>query len=256
FSRETIARPIVGDGTVYASASMIGGVADDQPDPEPFWKAMLHFDANGDERLGRSEITEHFTIPFRPDLPVGHPGFGIPLPSDPDRRKERQESMFDWTDKNKDGFWTHDEFVKSMSFNRGKPNLIAVRPGGTGNVSDSHVPWALHKNIPEIPSPVFYDGRIYLVRDGGILTAIDAATGKVIYRKRLQASGHYRASPVIANDHIYLISEVGMLTVVKAGDEFDVISQTNFEDHVAATPAIDKDTIYIRTEKRLYAFRQ
>jgi outer membrane protein assembly factor BamB len=74
FSRETISRPIAGEGRVYASASMIGGVADEHPDPEPFWSAVMQLDANGDNKLGRDEMTGEFTFPFRPDLPVGHPG--------------------------------------------------------------------------------------------------------------------------------------------------------------------------------------
>ena len=255
FSRETISRPIVGDGLVYASASMLGGVADERPDPEPFWAAIMHFDANGDERLQRDEMTEHFTFPFRPDLPVDHPGFGLPMPKDEARRAPRLDGMFASIDKDKDGFWTKEEFLSRISFNRGKPNLLAVKPGGQGDVTESHVAWALHRNIPEIPSPVLYRDRIYLVRDGGILSAIEASTGDVIYRKRLRATGHYRTSPVVANDHVYVISEVGVVSVVKVGDEFEVLHQQSLGEPVAATPAIDKTTIYIRTEKRLIAFR-
>jgi outer membrane protein assembly factor BamB len=255
FSPETIARPIVGDGLVYASASMLGGVADEQPDPEPFWAAIMRFDANGDNQLQRDEMTEHFTFPFRPELPVGHPGFGFPMPKDEQRRAQRLDGMFHSIDKDKNGFWSREEFLSRMSFNRGKPNLVAVKPGGQGDVTDSHVAWALHRNIPEIPSPVLYDGRIYLIRDGGVLSAVDASNGDVLYRKRLRATGHYRSSPVVANDHIYVISELGVLSVVKAGDEFDLLHQQTLGEPVAATPAIDKSTLYVRTEKRLMAFR-
>jgi hypothetical protein len=245
----------VGNGHVFASASMIGGVADEQPDPEPFWAAVIQFDANGDNQLQRDEMTGHFTFPFRPDLPVGHPGFGLPMPKDEPRRKRRLDGMFSSIDKNKDGFWTREEFLSNISFNRGKPNLLAVRPGGQGDVTESHVTWALHRNIPEIPTPVLHRNRIYLVRDGGILSAVDAANGEVVYRKRLRATGHYRASPVIANDHVYVISENGVISVVKAGDEFEMLHQQALGEPVAATPAIDESTMYIRTEKRLMAFR-
>ncbi len=255
FSRETIARPMVGHGMVYASASMLGGVADEEPDPEPFWTALLHFDANGDDRLQRDEMTEHFTFPFRPNLPIGHPGFGFPMPKDPQRRAKRLDGMFLSIDRDKDGFWTREEFLSRISFNRGKPNLLAVKPGGQGDVTSSHVVWALHRNIPEIPSPVLHRDRIYLVRDGGILSAVDAKNGKVLYRKRLRATGHYRSSPVVANDHVYVISELGVVSVIATGDKFDVRHQHALGEPVAATPAIDESTIYIRTQNRLVAFR-
>ena len=142
-----------------------------------------------------------------------------------------------------------------MSFDRGKPNLLAVRPGGQGDVTDSHVDWALHRNIPEVPSPVLHKERIYLVRDGGILSSVDTSTGKVIYRKRLGANGHYGSSPVITNDHLYVISQEGVVSVVKTGDDFELVQQYDFQQRVSATPAIDRSTIYIRTESRLFAFR-
>ena len=83
-----------------------------------------------------------------------------------------------WVDKDKDGFWTKEEFLNHLSFNRGKPNLMAIKPGGSGDVTESHVTWALHRGIPEIPSPVLHKDRIYMVRNGGVLTAVDARSGK------------------------------------------------------------------------------
>ncbi len=254
FSRETVSRPIADRDCVYASASMIGGVADERPDPEPFWAAVMQFDANEDGRLQHDEMTEHFTFPFRPDLPIGHPGFGMPLPKDKTRRQKWLDGIFARTDKDNDGFWTKEEFLGSVSFNRGKPNLLAVRPGGQGDVTESHVTWALHRNIPEVPSPVLHQDRIYLVRDGGILSAVDASNGKVVYRKRLEATGHYRSSPVIANDLLYVISEEGIVSVVKTGDDFDLVHQHDLQEPVSATPAIDASTIYIRTQTQLFAF--
>jgi outer membrane protein assembly factor BamB len=255
FSRETISRPIVGNGKVFASASMIGGVADDQPDPEPYWTAMLQFDTNKDQKLQRDEMIGDFTFPFRPDLPPGHPGFGYPLPDDEKRRNRIIDGMFARTDKNKDGFWTKEELLGSISFNRGKPNLIAVRPGGSGDITESHVAWSLHKNIPEIPTPVFYKDLIYMVHNGGVMACVDAKTGKVLYRKRMKATGHYSSSPIIANDLVYLLSENGELSVLKTGEKFEIVHQHDFAERVSATPAIDSDTIYIRTESKLYSFR-
>lgn len=256
FSRETIARPIVGEGVVFGSASMLGGVPDEHPDPEPFWAAVMKFDANQDGKLQRDEMTRHFTFPFRPDLPVEHPGFGFPMPKDPQRREAILDGMFARTDKNKDGFWTKEEFLGTISFNRGKPNLIAVRPGGEGDVTETHVAWALHRGIPEVPSPLLYRGRIYLACDGGILCCVNATTGELVYRQRLGAPGHYRASPVVADGYAYVVSEEGVVSVVATGDTFQIIHQWPMDELVAATPAIDADSIYLRTKSSLRAYRK
>ncbi len=253
FSRETIAQPVSGRGRVYVSAAMLGGVSDEQPDPQPFWAAMLTFDSNHDGRIERAEMTEHFTFPFRPELPVGHPGFGRPLASDAVKRREQQAGIFASTDKNKDGFWTRDEFVSSMRFDRGKPQLMAIRPGGSGDVTSTHVDWQVHQGIPEIPSPLFYEDRIYLARNGGILTAVNATSGKVIYSERLGSAGQYSASPVAARGHVYLVSNQGVVSVVKAGDAFQLVSQHALGESVAATPALAGNKIHVRTDAHLVA---
>lgn len=255
FSRETIAVPVSGNGHVYAAAAMLGGVPDEQPDPQPFWDSVMQFDRNGDGKLERSEMTENFAFPLRPELPPGHPGYGIPLPKNEAERQKRLDGMFASVDKDKDGFWTRDEFVASMSFRRGKPMLMAIRPGGKGDVTETHVTWQLHRSIPEVPSPVFYKDRLYLVRNGGLLAAVNAANGEILYSEHLGAPGHYSASPVVANDHLYLASNRGLVSVVKAGDVFQMVHQHDLGEPVFATPAIDASTIYIRTETNLFAFR-
>ncbi len=255
FAREPIAVPVAGDGRLYISVSMQGGRGDLKLDPEPFWKAMLQFDRDGDGRIGRDEITEDFTLPFRPELPPGHPGFGMPLPSDPGKRKEAQYKIFDWRDKNHDGFLTKEEFVADMRVGFGQPNLTAIRPGGTGDITTSHVAWNLQNGIPEIPSPLFYSGRLYLVRDGGIMSCVNAATGQVMYREHLGATGQYMASPVLAHELLYLLSAKGVLSVVRCGDKFELVHQAALNAAFAATPAMDKKSLYIRSENAILAFR-
>jgi outer membrane protein assembly factor BamB len=255
FAREPIAVPVAGDGKLYVSVSMQGGRGDAALDPAPFWAAMLALDRNGDGRIGRDEITRDFTLPFRPELPLGHPGFGMPLPDDPEQRRKRQHDMFNWRDKNKDGFWDKDEFVTDMNVGRGQPNLAAIRPGGRGDVTESHVAWNLHEGIPEIPSPVFHAGRLYLVRAGGVVSCVNASTGRVVYRERLGASGQYNASPVAADDHVLFFSNKGVVTVIKCGDAFSVTHQADLDVSISATPAMDRDSLYLRTEETLMAFR-
>lgn len=255
FSRETIAQPVSCGGMVFASAAMLGGVADDQPDPEPFWKAMLHFDADKDGRIARSEITRDFTFPLRPELAPGHPGFGLPLPDDDDARRKRQQDTFGRMDQDRDDFWTHDEFIANLKFDRGSPRLIAIRPGGSGELQESQIAWQLSRNIPEIPTPVYHNERLYLVRSGGLLSCLNARDGKVLYTERLGAPGQYSASPVIAGDHLYLISNPGTVTVVKTGDTFTEPARYNLGEPAFVTPAFDETTVYIRTRSSLLAFR-
>lgn len=255
FSRETIATPIVGKGHLYLAASRQGGWGDSVVDPLPFWEAVQPFDKNGDGRIGRDEISHDFTIPFRPELPIGHPGFGMPLPDNPRRRKERQHTLFNWRDKDGDGFWTKDEFMDDMKVGRGSPNLAAIRPGGRGDITESHAVWNVHSGLPEIPSPVFHKGRLYMVRAGGILSCVDATDGKIVYRERLGAAGQYSPSPIIANAGLILVSSRGVLTVVRTGDEFEILHQADLKVSITATPALDKDSLYLRTENGLIAFR-
>ena len=256
FSRETISAPIIGDGVVYASASRRGGGGNEKVDPEPFWKSVIHFDANKDGKLQRKEMTGHFTFPFRPELPYGHPGYGMPLPKDPRQRARRLDGIFGWMDKNRDGAWTREEFIGNFGHGSGKPLLIAVKPGGRGDITESHLEWEYNRGIAEIPTPLAHDGRIYYVRSGGILTALHAGTGKPLYSERLSASGQYSASPILANDHLYLASEPGQITVVQAGDELNIIHQAKLGDKIHVTPAIVGDAFFVRSEKHLWAFRR
>ena len=254
FSRETIARPMTGNGKVYASGSRLGGSADLNADPLPFWKAVIGFDANGDGRLERREMTGHFTFPFRPQLPPGHPGFGLPLPKEAEKRKARLEGIFLRMDKNRDGFWDKDEFIGNLTIGRGKPLLIAVRPGGLGNVTASRVEWEFNRGIPEVPSPILYDRLIYMVSNGGVLTCVDADLGKMVYRRRLGGYGQYLASPVIAGNRLLLASEEGLLSLVRSGKEFALLGQLQLPEKTRVTPALGKKTFYLRGESHLWAF--
>ena len=257
FSRETIAMPIAGNGNVYISSAQLGGGADENVDPKPFWDAVMRFDKNGDEKVDRSEMTEHFTFPLRPELPLGHPGYGIPLPKNEKARMERQIGMFGWVDKDKDGFWTKEELYGHLTLRRGRPILMAIRPGGEGDITGtSFVAWELRKSIPEIPSPLFHENRIYMVRNGGLLAAVDAVEGELLYRERLGSTGQYSASPVAANGHLYLASNRGLISVVKMGDTFEVVHEHDLDDPVFVTPAMDATTLYLRSEGSLWSFRK
>ena len=139
----------------------------------------------------------------------------------------------------------------------GKNSAFALKAGGTGDVTDSHLLWKNTKGMPYVASAIAYRGQYVMVKDGGIVTAFDMKTGKELYMERAAAGGRYYASPVAANGHIYFTSlDDGAVTVVKAGGaKPEVIAKnTPLGERVAATPAIADDTLYVRTEKHLYAF--
>ena len=257
FSRETIAVPVANRDHVFASSSRRGGDGDAETNPKPFWDAILPFDKNKNGKIERSEMKVPFTFPFRPELPVDHPGFGFPMPVDLKKREERVDWILSWFDKNKDQAWSEEEFMKGFKDKPGKPLLVAVRPGGSGNVTETHASWSVNRNIPEIPSPLLHDGIIYLIRAGGVLAATDAQNGEIIYRNRISSlGGQCTASPVYANGHLYLVASHGVISVVATGRKFREIHSYDLGEESETTPAIDRNSIYIRTQKHLISFRK
>jgi outer membrane protein assembly factor BamB len=109
--------------------------------------------------------------------------------------------------------------------------------------------------LPEVPSPLYYRGHLYLVRRGGIATCLEARTGKEVYQGRLPVSGSYYSSPVAGDGKIYIAAESGTLMVLEAGKSLKVLAQNDLGERVMATPAIADGTLYVRTEKHMYAFR-
>jgi len=139
----------------------------------------------------------------------------------------------------------------------GQNSAFALKAGGTGDVTSSHVLWKQTKGLPYIASAILYRGQYVMVKDGGIVTALDAQSGKELYMQRAIASGSYYASPVAAGGHLYFVSLAdGAVTVLKAGSKQPVVAAENppLGERVAATPAIADNTLYVRTEKHLYAF--
>jgi outer membrane protein assembly factor BamB len=134
--------------------------------------------------------------------------------------------------------------------------LLAVEPGGRGDITSSHVKWRYKRGLPYVPSPLYLDGRVYFVKDGGMVSSLDAVSGEAYYaQERIGAAGSYYASPVAADGRIYLASLPGKVTVIKAGgDHPEVLHQADFKERIFATPALVGRNLYVRTEKRLYAF--
>jgi outer membrane protein assembly factor BamB len=132
--------------------------------------------------------------------------------------------------------------------------VAAVRLDGQGDISKSHVVWKESKQVPEVPSPLYHQGRLYLVRETGVVTCRDAQTGKEIYRARLGARGTCYCSPVFGDGKIYVGTDGGVLVVFKPGDRFEVLARNDLGEGIVATPALVDNRIYVRTIRQLIAF--
>lgn len=130
------------------------------------------------------------------------------------------------------------------------PKVLAIRPGGEGDVTDSHVAWTLEKGAPNTPSLLLVGGKLYMVSDGGIATCVDAGSGEVHWQKRV--GGNYSASPIYADGKIYLQSEQGDGTVLNAGPSFEEIAVNPLGERTLASYAVDDGTLFIRSEQHLF----
>lgn len=169
------------------------------------------------------------------------------------------KGFFDNNDPNKDGQITREEYETFLKFvSQSKPSAFALRPGGKGDCSTSHVNWKQKVGLPYVASAIVYDGQMVMIRDGGIVTSYDQETGKQGVRGRINATGTYYASPVAAGGHIYFTSLAdGTTTVVKLnGNKLETAAENSpLGERTSATPAIADDTLYVRTAGHLYAFR-
>ena len=221
---EMVSSPVAGDGLIFIAGWTSGSGVSRMPD---FDKLLTQGDTNNDGKLTRNEA-----------------------PAGPAKQH------FVYIDADKDGLLTRDEYaVIARVFDESKNVALAVRPDGRGDVTDSHVLWRATRGLPYVPSPLYYDGRIYLVKNGGLASCLDARTGKFLYQEeRLGALGDYYASPVAAAGKICVASQQGVVVVYRASDTLEVLARNALEEPILATPAIADGHLYVRTKSQLYAF--
>lgn len=254
FPQETVSVPVVGNGLVFAGAAALGGRGNEQYDAMG-WQQLLAFDRNADQRVQLEEIPDNFRMVLRPDLPKDHPGYAVPFAFKRDFKNR---------DTNKDGALDEAEWNQSVKNweSSSRPVLMAAHlepsPSGPGGAATApRVAWKTARGLPEMPSLLHYRDRVYLARDGGLVTCLRAADGQMLYQERLGAPGQYCASPVAAADRIYLSSVNGVITVIAANtDTPAVIAQNTIGDTIQATPALVGRTLYLRTAKKLMAFAE
>lgn len=222
------AAPQVEGDIVYAHWWESGGEAEEPAETPELRQMLSKFDRNGDGKLSSEELATE------PKL---------------------QRGLSD-IDLNSDGLIDDRDWNFHRAKRASRNTLIAVRAGGRGDVTNSpRVLWRMQKYLPSLPSPLLYEGIIYLIKDGGILTAAGTADGTLFKQSRLpSAIDTYYASPVAGAGLIYTVSQQGKATVIRAGADWQVVSSSDFGEPVTATPAIAGDRLYLRTRSTLYCF--
>jgi outer membrane protein assembly factor BamB len=236
--------PVFGDGHLFVAAHGFGSVEGEVQEPPSFDAILKKYDKNGDGRISAQEFPTDLYLFQRLDVP----GTDLPL-----------KFLFSRIDENKDGQISRAEWEKFLERNRDLARqrlvgLLAIKPGGKGDVTKTNVLWREERGLPEVPSPLLYQDRIYLVRDGGLASCLDAQTGRLLYRERLGPRGAYFSSPVAGDGKVYVASQRGVVVVIAAGDHLQVLARNDLGEPIQATPALVDGKLYVRTDKHLYAF--
>tara|TARA_B100000953_G_scaffold76780_1_gene62095 strand:+ start:163 stop:1431 length:1269 start_codon:yes stop_codon:yes gene_type:complete len=152
-----------------------------------------------------------------------------------------------------------EQFVASMVYDGkyvfatgGYPerHTLAIRPGGKGNVTDTHIAWRTTRGAAYVPSPIISGRYLLMVADSGIASCFEARTGKRHWMERLP--GGHSPSPVSADGLVYFVSDRGVTTIIRPSETFAVIAKNELGEPVSASPAISQGQIFLRTHQNLY----
>lgn len=238
---EPITIPTHGAGLVFATSYNLRT----NSDAMSLWsweRVLGEHDLDGDGALDRTEAEANTSVLSRPDA---------------DGEGDHPLTLF-WRflDVDRDGKLTAGEYPKLEQWVASWEHLngvVALRPSADGKSSE--LAWHYPRGVPECPSPLFLDGRLYMVMNGGQVTVLEAATGALVYQERLPARGPYYASLVAGGSTLYAASARGELCAFKSGPKLEVLSTLDLDERLMATPALAGGTLYVRTETRLHAFR-
>lgn len=226
-SRIVDSTPVIHQGLIYLATWTPGGDSGERISMEPFSDALSKYDKNNDKTVSSEELPE--------GSPVLERFFRIDL----NQNKQLDE----------------DEWKRHASvFERAQNIAVALEPGTRGPLSPQYVRWSNDRGLPIVPSSVVYEGVMTMVKDSGIMTILDAQTGKQLQQLRAEGRGNYYASLVAGDGKVYAISESGVITVLQAGKSPKILAKHDLGQRVMASPVIRDGVIYIRTDEALYAF--
>jgi hypothetical protein len=131
-----------------------------------------------------------------------------------------------------------------------KKEMIAVRPDGHGDITDTHVVWRLKTHVGKYASPILVDGLIYTAADESFITCVDAGTGEVVWTERV--GGKFAASPIYGDGHLYFFDQEGKALVLQPGRALKVVATNTLANGFMASPAVAGKALYLRTKTHLY----
>jgi outer membrane protein assembly factor BamB len=238
--------PVLAGNEVLVAAWNKMGEPSLRPEFPSFERLLADHDRNRDGQIARDEF---------PTLWIFHRPDGTEAPMN------GGTVGFDFADKDKNRGITAKEWSTTVDqlerFRAGYDThgMLAIRIDSEGQLGTNHIRTLETQGIPEVPSPLYHDGYVYFVKNGGILTCLHVKTGQRVYRTRTGGRGTHYASPVIAAGKIFTIAGDGHISVITLGGEPQILAINDMEDSVYATPAIVDGTIYVRTHSALFAFR-
>jgi outer membrane protein assembly factor BamB len=133
--------------------------------------------------------------------------------------------------------------------------LLALKPGGRGDVTKSHVLWSFN-NGPDVPTPVTDGTYLYSINDRGIMYVLEVGTGKTVYGPQRLRNAAYSGSSVLADGKIYITDEDGVTSVLRAGPKFELLAENDLQDYTLSSPAVSDGQIFLRTASFVYAIGQ
>lgn len=240
-----ISSPIVANDKVITACWFQTSEEDQRGKLPDYNELVKSYDKNQNGTISKSELPDNMIIFTRPEI------------SDLPGTTGTVKSLFGVFDTSKDGEITLQEWNAGVEWvvKFYKPaGLIALNTQESGILTEDKVKWKIINNIPEVPTPIFYRNRIYMIKDGGTLTCANPESGIVIYSTRIGNPGPYIASLVAANGYIYITGHNGKVKILKAGDKFELASENDLKARIGATPAIIGNTIFFRTENGLLAY--
>ena len=219
---------VVTADTIYVTGWAPGADAGERQNLPPFEEVLKEGDKDGDGKLSPTEVPERL----------------------------RHTGSWNAIDLGRDGFLDGRDWSFYRARRSAQNVTMAVRPGDAkGDLTDTHVLWQIDRSVPVVSSPLLYKDVLYTIKDGGILSALDPASGKIHKQARLPgAIDSYYSSPVAADSKIFVVSETGKLSVVKAGKEWELLSLNDLNEACYATPALADGRMYLRTQTKLYCF--
>ena len=211
------------------------------PLPDAFWKKFERGDVNKDGVLEGNEIDKAFLDPSNK---------GGLLASEVQKRLGKVKDVQDLDTKVKK------EVFDDLNSKQSITHIQAVRGGGKGDVTKTHMLWRhTPKAVDHIVSPLVLDGRMLLIKSGGIASCFETETGTPVYgKRRIGNNFRHLASPVYGDGKIYVQGENGTIVVLKNGPKLKVLEKNELKETTAATPAIADGRIFIRTRGHLYCF--